>query len=91
LPTTAQPNRANGRSSQTSTFVHSASLGDVESATAGSAAATPVVIVSPGDTLDHAARLMVESKATHLIVVDPGSVRPMGVLSTLDVAERWAS
>ena len=67
-------------------IVHSASLGDVESATAGSAAATPVVIVSPGDTLDHAARLMVERKTTHLIVVDPRSVRPMGVLSTLDVA-----
>jgi CBS domain-containing protein len=67
-------------------IVRSASLGDVESATAGATAATPVVIISPDDTLDHAARLMVESKTTHLIVVDPGSVRPMGVLSTLDVA-----
>jgi CBS domain-containing protein len=67
-------------------IVHSASLGDVESATAGGTAATPVVIVSPDDTLDHAARLMVENKTTHLIVVDPRSVRPIGVLSTLDVA-----
>ena len=33
-------------------IVHSASLGDVESATAGATAATPVVIVSPGDSLD---------------------------------------
>ena len=58
----------------------SASLGDVESATAGSTAATPVVIVSPGDTLDHAARLIVESKnrTTHLIVVNPGSIRTVG-------------
>src|SRR5512132_3192185 len=45
-----------------------------------------IVLVSPDDTLDHAARLMVENKTTHLIVVDPRSVRPMGVLSTLDVA-----
>ena len=67
-------------------IVHSASLGDVESATAGGIAATPVVLVSPDDTLDHAARLMVENKTTHLIVVDPRSVRPMGVLSALDVA-----
>lgn len=66
--------------------VRSASLADVESATAGGTAATPVVLVSPHDTLDHAAGLMIENKATHLIVVEPQSSRPIGVLSTLDLA-----
>ena len=67
-------------------IVRSSSRADFESATAGGTAATPVVLVSPEDTLDHAADLMVENKTMHLIVVHSGSGPPIGVLSTLDLA-----
>jgi CBS domain-containing protein len=42
--------------------------------------------VSPGETLERAAQLMTEHNTAHLIVVDPKQQRPLGVLSTLDIA-----
>jgi hypothetical protein len=33
---------------------------------------------------------MAEQAVTHLVVVDPRSVRPVGVISTLDVARTLA-
>lgn len=59
--------------------------GEIDSTTAGETAATPVVMVTPDDPLSDAAGLMIENQATHLIVVDPRSTRPIGVLSTLDL------
>jgi CBS domain-containing protein len=53
-------------------------------------AATPVVRVAPDDTLEHAAQLMAEYQTSHLVVVDPTADRPVGVVSTLDVAEALA-
>lgn len=47
---------------------------------------TELVTVSSDDRLDHAAQLMVEHELTHLIVLDPASGHPVGVLSTLDLA-----
>jgi CBS domain-containing protein len=64
--------------------------GDVDRTTAGDAAGTPVVMVAPEDTLDHAARLMAEQGTTHLIVVDRHSERPLGVVSTLDLTKALA-
>jgi CBS domain-containing protein len=58
--------------------------------TAGEAAATEILVVSSDDRLDHAAQLMTEHELTHLIVVDRASGRPVGVLSTLDVAGVYA-
>jgi CBS domain-containing protein len=55
--------------------------------TAGSAAELPPCVVAPEDTLEHAVRLMAEHRVAHLLVADPASGRPLGVLSTLDVAE----
>jgi CBS domain-containing protein len=55
--------------------------------TAGSAAELPPCFVAPDDTLAHAVRLMAEHGVAHLLVADPASGRPLGVLSTLDVAE----
>jgi CBS domain-containing protein len=52
--------------------------------TAGGAAVAPVATVSRSDSLVHAAELMREHLATHLVVVADG--RPVGVLSTLDLA-----
>lgn len=61
--------------------------GDFELIIAGEiAAASDLPTVSPEDRLDQAGRLMVEHGVTHMLVVDPGSQRPMGVLSTLDIA-----
>lgn len=57
--------------------------------TAGEAAATEVVAVSADDRLDDAAQLMAEHQLTHLIVLDPASGRPAGILSTLDVAAAY--
>jgi CBS domain-containing protein len=59
--------------------------GDVEERTAGQVAASPVVTISAEDPIRRAAQLMVEHSAAHLLVVDPDS-RPVGILSTLDLA-----
>jgi CBS domain-containing protein len=67
-----------------------ASLGPGVTATAGELAASDVVAVDPADTLEHAAQLMAEHDTAHLIVVSPVTGRPVGILSTLDVA-RWAA
>jgi CBS domain-containing protein len=45
-----------------------------------------LITVSPEDALWRAARLMGEHGASHLVVVQPHSGQPVGVLSTLDVA-----
>ena len=54
-------------------------------------AASPAVTVSPAETLQRAAQLMTEYGAAHLIVIDPVSTRPIGVLSTLDIATTLAA
>jgi CBS domain-containing protein len=53
-------------------------------------ASAPVLTVTIADELAHAARLMVEHEISHLIVVEPHTARPIGVLSTLDVARALA-
>jgi CBS domain-containing protein len=58
--------------------------------TAGGTAATPVVMVSPGETLERGAQLMTEHGVSHLVVADSTTLRPVGVLSTLDVARAAA-
>ena len=67
-------------------LVKAASAGDLEDRTAGGTAVTPVVTVERDDTLARAAQLMSEHEVTHLVVADPKQARPIGVLSTLDVA-----
>jgi CBS domain-containing protein len=56
----------------------------IESLTAGEIAATEPVTVEPSCALTEAVRLMEEHDTTHLVVADRG--RPIGILSTLDVA-----
>ena len=63
-----------------------ASVRDLEEQSAGAAAMTAALTIAPEETLQRAARLMTEHGATHLVVVDPAERRPVGVLSTLDVA-----
>lgn len=54
--------------------------------TAADAARSPIVTVAPTDSLADAAALMDVHDTAHLLVVEPGSGHPLGVLSTLDVA-----
>ena len=66
--------------------VVAAARAGVDERTAGESAVTPLVTVSSDDRLERAAQLMAEKGASHLAVIDPVSKRPVGVLSTLDVA-----
>jgi CBS domain-containing protein len=60
-------------------------------APAGELAATEVVIADPDDSLEHAAQLMAEHDTAHLVVVSPSTGRPVGIVSTLDVARAMAA
>jgi len=62
-----------------------ASVRDLAEQTAGATAATAVLTIAPDETVQRAAQLMTEHCTTHLVVVDAGH-RPVGILSTLDVA-----
>jgi CBS domain-containing protein len=66
-------------------LVAAAGVRDLGEQTAGAAAATAAVTVGPGETVQRAAQLMTEHGVTHLVVVD-AMRRPVGVLSTLDIA-----
>ena len=57
-----------------------------EEPNAGQAAATEPLVVSANERLDRAAQLMAEHAVSHLVVLDPASGLPIGILSTLDVA-----
>lgn len=72
-------------------LVEAAAAGDFEDRTAAGIAATPVLTVEPADTLTRAAQIMSEHQVAHLVVIEPSSKRPIGVLSTLDVAGRLGS
>src|SRR5262245_17207246 len=71
--------------------VVAASRGDIDRRTAGDSAVTPLVTVASNATLARAAQLMTESEASHLAVLDPTTHRPVGVLSTLDIARALAA
>jgi len=60
--------------------------GDAAARTAGEVAARPLALVTPIDPLDRAIALM-RGGHTHVVVVDPVTRHPVGVVSTLDVAE----
>ncbi len=68
----------------------SAAVGGAGARTAREVAATPVVRVTSGDSLQHAAQLMAEYQTSHLVVVDTAGDEPVGIVSTLDVAQALA-
>jgi CBS domain-containing protein len=72
-------------------LIEAAAAGDFEERTAAGIAATPLLMVEAADTLTRAAQIMGEHQVAHLIVVEPSSGRPIGMLSTLDVARRLGS
>ena len=67
-------------------LVAAASVRELGEQTAGGSAATPVVLVGPEETLDRAAQLMTENGTSHLVVAERRTFRPIGVLSTIDIA-----
>ena len=71
-------------------LVAAAAVGDVRLRTAGGSAKSPPVIIGQDDTMRHAAELMTEHHATHLLVISPERHRPLGIVSTLDVARELA-
>lgn len=58
----------------------------IDQRTAGSTAVQPLVTVSVDERLERAAQKMAETGSAHLAVIEPKTGRPVGVLSTLDVA-----
>jgi CBS domain-containing protein len=60
------------------------------SATAADLATTELVVVDATDSLDEASRLMVEHELSHLLVVDGATREPVGIVSTLDLAQALA-
>jgi CBS domain-containing protein len=71
--------------------VAAAACGELDGRTARGAAVTPLQTVKSDQPLSDAAELMSLKGLTHLAVIDPASRRPVGVVSTLDVARAVAA
>jgi CBS domain-containing protein len=71
-------------------LVRAANAPDFDTRTAGEISATPLLLIVADETLSRAAQLMSEHEVTHLVVSERRSGRPIGVLSTLDVARALA-
>jgi CBS domain-containing protein len=71
-------------------LLRAAEAGDIDEQPSRTIAAKPVLTVATNDELAGAAQLMVEHEVSHLIVVESRSARPIGVLSTLDIARALA-
>ncbi len=71
-------------------LVRSAKEVDLDEVTAGQIAASPVLVVSTIDPLERVIQLMVEHEVAHVIAIEGHSGRPLGVVSTLDVARALA-
>ena len=63
-----------------------AARGDIDQRTARDSSVTPLIHVFADDSLERAAQLMAEYGSSHLAVLDQETRRPVGVLSTLDIA-----
>lgn len=72
-------------------LIAAASVRELGEQEAGGTAMTPAVTIAPGQPLRQAARLMTRYGVAHLVVVDPVTHRPVGVLSTLDLAAALAA
>lgn len=64
---------------------------DLDTLTAGATAVTPLVSVPSDSLIGEAGSLMSQYGIAHLAVTEPGSRRPIGVISTLDVARAVAA
>jgi CBS domain-containing protein len=71
--------------------VVAAARGEIDARTAGDSAVAPLVSVTSDAPLERAAQLMAENGTSHLVVLDHSTLRPVGVVSTLDIARRIAA
>ncbi len=71
-------------------LIQAAQSDDFDEQTAQLLAATPVLTITGSEPLSRAVQLMVENEVSHLIVTERRSKRPIGVVSTLDVARAAA-
>jgi CBS domain-containing protein len=67
-----------------------AGMTDDRAVRAAQVAATESLAIAANEPLSTATHLMAEHEVTHLIVLDPGSRRPVGVLSTIDLVTAYA-
>jgi len=58
----------------------------IDDRTAEDVASGGVLVVHPDDRLDDIAERMLDQHTSHAVVVEPRTDRPVGVLSTLDIA-----
>ena len=72
-------------------LLRAAETGDVDEQTARTAATPPTLTVAPSDDLAQAARLLLDHDVSHAVVTEGQPPRPVGVLSTLDVARALAA
>ena len=61
-------------------------LGNGAEATARSLIGHTIISVEPSMPLADAAELMLSRRVSHVVVIEPQTQRPVGILSTLDVA-----
>lgn len=59
---------------------------EVDSRTAGEVASTELVTVESAEPLEHAARLIAEHGINHLIVLQPGTGQPAGMITPREIA-----
>jgi CBS domain-containing protein len=71
--------------------IAAAACGEIDAKTAAGAAVSPLQQVTSNQSLATAAALMALTGVAHLAVLDPQTGRPVGVLSTLDVARAVAA
>jgi CBS domain-containing protein len=64
---------------------------DLDSLTAGASAVSPLVTVAADRSIAEAGSLMAQYGTAHLAVTDPDHDRPIGVISTLDIARAAAA
>jgi CBS domain-containing protein len=66
-----------------------AAVGDssFDGVTVGEIASTPNVFINPDETIGRAAQLMREYDTHHLVVLGRHGERPVGMISTLDIAD----
>jgi CBS domain-containing protein len=64
---------------------------DLDTLTAGETAVTPLVSVAADSSIGEAGSLMAQYGIAHLAVTDPDSRRPIGVISSLDIARAIAA
>jgi CBS domain-containing protein len=64
---------------------------DLDTLTAGASAVTPLVSIAADRSIAEAGALMAQYGIAHLAVTDPDSRRPIGVISTLDIARAVAA